>query len=299
MIKQCAIEPDVIRNWDRLRIFAGECGISKGRVIARFPEDWLDVVDAGMTKPEDQNVLKLVNETLDRLKKNPAQYFASRERASYLQSDWLENAIVEHERRRFDAIVAERNPREDQRVMRADEVHAKEPRWKTETCKTFKRDAAGFVDVAAPLLSLSRQIVLVDRYLQPGRLRTGHRDVLRAVAQQLSPEKTERFEYHFCDEPDESEKPIPWIEGDIRSRIKLLLPKGIKLALIEWPRGSFHDRFMLTERGGIKFGNSLSSYGEPDDEAMLLSDDGHDLRWEKFSMLRKPKLEIVGQRQVQ
>ena len=54
MFKEFALEPRLLHNWDRFQRFIGLFGVEQGRLIARFPKKWqqmvLDAVTCGQVE---------------------------------------------------------------------------------------------------------------------------------------------------------------------------------------------------------------------------------------------------------
>jgi len=238
---------------------------------------------------QDDNLRKRIEVKLHKLKFG--RRFVDREGFEFDESGWLENALVEHGRQNFCAIVAETNPTQNAAVIRADALDGDEPPWKAETCITIDRNPEQFAKVVAPLLHVSREVLLIDPHFQP--FKADLRSVLRAIAREISP-KT-RFVYHFCSEncPGPKEQ---WIK-DAEKWLVPLVPKDLKLELIEWPFRRFHNRFVLTDLGGMNFPHGLSDdeNSEPIDEVTLLSDESYEKRWRMFDVDRKPKHVGYGQ----
>ena len=77
----------------------------------------------------------------------------------------------------------------------------------------------------------------------------------------------------------ESRPPDNILLKDAPGQTKGVIPAGFVLQLYEWaeiPGGEdFHDRFFLTEAGGMMIGAGLSAAGSNETAVFTLLDDGH------------------------
>ena len=85
---------------------------------------------------------------------------------------------------------------------------------------------------------------------------------------------------------------IRHLESQCNRYLRNVIPKNIRLEIAVWPWNELHDRFLLTEIGGIDFGIGLDEdTGTNENTAILkrLSDDVHAQKWSKFKQ-RPPNL---------
>jgi hypothetical protein len=287
MIREYAIEPDVLCDWQRLRYFVDQCGVSKGRVIVRFPSNWESLVKERLTRGViNQNELKRVLAKLQQW--HFATRFVDHKNARFDQgSFWIDNAIAEHRTQPFAAIVSGTSGNECPFLLHVDEVEGMHPLWKAETCVTIRRTAKAFADVVTPLTRISEDIIFADPYFSSSA--RWFVAPLASMLSKLARERTRRIEYHFCCQ-ELSSITREWTAANVN--LPRIIPEGLNLTLVAWPRGGFHNRFVLTNVGGIQFGHSLSEAGprhEQEDEANLLCDESYAARLQFFeSAARSP-----------
>ena len=60
MLHEFAIEPTVIRSWDRLQFYMSNFGVEHGRLIARYPKKWERLVNEGLSHCKDVEKKRIV-----------------------------------------------------------------------------------------------------------------------------------------------------------------------------------------------------------------------------------------------
>jgi hypothetical protein len=202
------------------------------------------------------------------------------------QKEWLPNAEEEHSRKPFLAILARTNPRSQLFVLESNAVEENHPLWKTEASQPVPRTPQQICTCVGPLLRMSRQILFVDPYFRPSqysyRMLFSELFKLFLHDRSFSPASVGIFvsnkincteQYFF----EECQKYMP-----------ALIPVGMQVTIGLWRQRvdseEIHNRYILTDRGGVKFGNSLreGDTGTTDD-INLLSDEQHKLRLNQYA----------------
>src|SRR5205807_3735380 len=106
---------------------------------------------------------KKIVEGLIRLK--PALY--PRHHEWNKEKGWLENAIAEHMKRSFCAIIAQENPNSVATVICEADLDEAEPRWQAERQRHIERTATDMAACAELLLRNAQAILFVDPYFSP------------------------------------------------------------------------------------------------------------------------------------
>jgi hypothetical protein len=185
----------------------------------------------------------------------------------------IENAVAEHARFPFHAIIAKTNPQNAGQVLTVEEIDAAHNLFAVERDTKVDRVADALAGIAAPLLVHSKTILFVDGYYDPSdrRYQRALRAYLQMVAKSGSAEKT--CEIHFV---DHQRKPDPGaIEREAENWFRGIIPNGMTVTLYRWKRRDggeeFHARYILTERGGIRFDEGLAEgrTGERSDVALM------------------------------
>lgn len=302
MINEIALEPDVLAKPENIRYFLEQFDVHKGRLIADFPQRWVS------------EVYRMWSRTLKDVERRRFEnLLATIERKVIVRNvkrkcegiDWLENAeAVQNTRDPFHAIVARENPRNREHVLVADMIEEDTPLWKTNRQNVIPRNARAISDIAAPLIHISKEILLVEPYFDPcnGTFKSSLRTVLYHLAHRRN--RAARVELH-CTIHKTSGNNF-W--DDCHENLPDLVPEGVRLDVFRWSKKQggerFHRRYVLTERGGIAYEGGLDrgKEGETTD-VYLLESAIHEKRWteyqvdsEAFEMDKEGPIEIHGLR---
>lgn len=283
MIHEFALEPEAVSNWRDFRYFIERFGAEHGRLIAQFPKKWKRYVieactETGLNRTRIVERLKTVDSKLVRSGRpyDPEQ-------------PWLDNALAQHDEDPFAGIIARANPTGHADVMEADAVDATEPRWTVPRERTVARQASDLAETIAPLIRVSKRILLVDPYFTPTVQRYKHS--LRAILQQgLNGHLgVEQLEVHSRSVGNTT---AAW-RNDCELSLCALLPPGIELALVRWedtPGGEvMHARYVLTEIGGLRIDHGLDegAPGQTTDVALLATEFAQE-RWTEYEQATSP-----------
>ena len=165
MFYEYAVEPRAIgANWATFRYIIEKFGFDKGRLISEFPRRWLrEVYDATIGLPDLQR--KRVEEALNQARKN--KIIRCGRPYNVNAGDWLNNALTEHGRLPFRAIIASENPNSDRAVIRAEELDERQPLMNVAHDCAVPRDAASLLAAMKELLRFSSRILFVDPFYDP------------------------------------------------------------------------------------------------------------------------------------
>lgn len=267
MLKEFALQPDVISSWATCRYLMDKFGYGRGRVISRYPSTWMQMAYDSLTglPPVEK---KRVEVGLTRLK--AALY--PRHNVWDPKLEWVDNAILEHQRRPFRAIIVNNDcPQSSEIIHEADLDEETEPRWKAEVQRHIVRTAANMAACAETLLRNAKQILLVDPHFNPQaqRFLRPFEAFLRAAASREPTNPIKCIEIHTG---DTSAGNKAFFDHACQNYLPRYIPSGLKVRLVRWDQSHLHNRYILTERGGLKFSTGLD-----DHNSSVLSDDMVDL----------------------
>ena len=202
------------------------------------------------------------------------------------QKEWLPNAEEEHGRKPFHAILARANPRSRLFVLEGPLVEESHSLWKVEVSQPVVRTPQEVGACVGPLLRISRQIVFVDPYFRAGHY--NYRDLFATLLELAVRDRRSEppsLEIFASTKTDLSEE---YFFAECKKYLPDLIPAGFQVRIGFWSQRDvgeeIHNRYILTDRGGVKFGNSLreGDTGTTDD-INLLSDDQHQLRFRQYA----------------
>lgn len=151
MLDEYAVEPEAIgASWSDFRYLIEKFGFDQGRLISRFPAQWLNMVlEVAKGLPDVER--KRVTVGLERAKRCVID---TRRPYNPGLAGWLENAVTEHARVPFHAIIAKANPQNSGHVLTVGEIDDRpDP---AATCHATSSDSRG-VDGRRPCACRSLQ----------------------------------------------------------------------------------------------------------------------------------------------
>jgi hypothetical protein len=297
MIFEFAVDPEVVATWhDRstYRFYDGKFGPGAKRTLCRYPgTKWrrlvLDAfhrVAVGLGKPAQQAAKKRLEALLLHL-----QSGSSKRNQNWSGSKtWIECALAEHRRRPFHGLVvssAADNPCPP--VYQADRLEEGDSGWNPIPV-AVPRSLDGLVDAVTPVLTHGRSIALVDPYFDPAKTQWAVpflRMLVKAQAQRTSDESLV-FEVHTSvdrsfgrERRQEAREEIDEAEALAAAIVKLaagtLGPRATLVVRVWSDKNSYrgdeeiHNRYLLTECGGVMFGKGFDTAHRGKDTPTLLS----------------------------
>lgn len=285
MFYEFAVDPAVISSWERARFFLDAFGPWTGRFLTEYPhKKWKKMVYEGLRCPD---VERARIET--RLRQLDARVFARRPGAPYdVTSSWIANAHNEHARDPFRAIIALEATGHDY-VLDGAHLDGREQRWRVEAGAMVARNAEEFARRLQLLLKLSSRIVIVDPYFRTDRSETFA--PVAAICRMTGPRSV--VEVHRSERNDVTHTHC------IASarRFEQALPSGRSVRMHTWLErdggARFHNRYLLTEIGGVKFGDGIEE-GDPghEDHLSILDETSRAGLWAQY--VDTPAFEAAG-----
>jgi hypothetical protein len=280
MLREYAIQPEVLTTFENVRYFLDATGVHQGRMISRFPKNWTAMVYAacgGCRAIEKARIeVRLRTDLRDKLISTQRFYDGS-------GPSWVANALREHSGvNPFAGVIlheTDSSPR-SRSVISAEEINERCECWRTSHDAVVPRTAADLCCAARPLLNISQEIVLVDQYFSGGAAHGKPFTALLAEAAQG--ETLKRLEYHLSNRFswDHFKDVVTGMTHFIRA------PRGLPLRFVRWnqiPAGDgMHPRYVLTERGGLKYDWGLAEDTGTTTDVHLLDSGVYARRWNEY-----------------
>lgn len=263
MLQEYAVEPCLLNNWSDFRFFVGQFGVEHGRLISRFPKRWKKLVYESLGQCAAVEKAR-IEEGLRRIDRR--MLVRTHDWNPILT--WLPNAEQEHGKRPFWAILAASNPRNHPAILLAVDVDdtidysslaATDSRllWKAQRSKIIHRDAASMAQAVDLLLQQCDKVLFVDRHFGPENLR--HRlpleSFLLTIAKRNATASTVTIEVHTGDKSTAA-----FFQAECARQLPAIIPAGMTVRLIRWASDDLHNRFVLTDCGGVAFLEGLDQY---------------------------------------
>ena len=292
MIHEYALEPELVATWTDpsiCRSFKENFGLGQGRVVSQYPEHWKHLVRDASRGNNDLAQNDLAQKRLVELLVHLSEQMVRRSDAQWdgKSKSWLENAECEHKRRPFHAILARTNPKSLAHVLTECEI-GDSALWKVEHGRPVKRNAVEMAEVVAPMLECSSDVIFVDPYFRPGRQRWRRpfKAFLERMVRQRPGEMPTRIEVHTSDKVKDTEVK-KFFRGECDAKLHKCVPEEMKVLvrrLRQKPGGErLHNRYILTDLGGVIFGTGLDEGDEgATDDITLMDRDQYELRWSQY-----------------
>ena len=290
MIHEYALEPELVASWHKpidYGYFIEQFGFNRsgdatGRVVAQYPKNWARRVWAALSVESGTSTMsrKRIEELLIKLQET----FIRRPPHSAWDAGktWLENAENEDIDRPFHAILASTNPRHHPKVMLGGAVSSAvssvppvtlPPLWRHPTMITVRRLAMAMANHLEPMLRCATTIFFIDPYFRASesRYRNPLREFLRIICDGSRPVT---LEYHAS----ASYTAAPtwgFFQHECERWLPRVIPHGFTLTVRRWKNrwrpGSerLHNRYILTDIGGVTFNHGLDEGDGTDDISRL------------------------------
>ena len=279
MIKEFALDPKVICRFQQARYFLDQFGVPYGRMISRFPSAWTKQVYQSIKRLPDIEKLKIV-ELL-----NQAQRKMVRSGRPYDPTlGWLQNAEKQHLAKPFQAIISTENPNSSLQVLLAEEVTQNTQLWRVPTKAEVPRNARSVTAAIQPLISAANKILLVDPHFDPSqqRFRAVLEHLARCAVNNSSCSPT--IEYHVRSD-FRGAPTFEHFKSQSLEKLPRLLPQNLEVRFVRWAERlhglQFHERYILTEFGGVKVDPGLDE--GPEGHTFLLELDEYESIWARYS----------------
>jgi hypothetical protein len=286
MIHEFALEPALVATWaDRIRgrYFIEQFGIGQPRVVSRFPKHWKRLVWDAFSSDND-----LDRARLEAIVRRLTEVMIERKGFRWNNdSPWLANALVEHARFNFHAILTLANPDGLDFVLEADAIDHQATRWAVTRGAAVKRSAKQMALALAPMLRGAHFIVFIDPYFQPqeARFRNPFREFLLAsiVGRAGVPLKS----VHLLCAADGMEMSADYFRAVCERQLPRTVPHGLTISvarLRERDRSEkLHNRYVITDLGAVAFQIGLDEGDEGEsDDVQLLERALYELRYQQY-----------------
>jgi len=276
MFKEIAVEPAAVAASDlQFRYIVEKFGIAEGRLIAAFPSKWKKFVyEAAQAKLRGTAELTKIELRLRSLT-NDFFYFQGRP-GDGCAENWLAAAEAEHERVPFDAIIVSEGDARGA-VVPAHELDARHPCLEPNRQWHIERTAEAMTQCCAPLLRAATHVKLIDPHLDANNGR--HRRPLVAFLKCVKPGAKVDV---FCGDRNGLEH----LRRGIERALEAARPDGVEVRLYMRPQATLHNRYVLTQGGGLFFSTGLDDHDDGEnrtDEVGVLEAAIWSVQWERYS----------------
>lgn len=277
MIKEFAVEPKaIVSSYRDFSYVIEKFGVCEGRVISRFPKIWKRLVyEAAQARHRGTVEGKRIEERLSRLS-DEVLIAMSRHAGN---GEWIEVAIAEHQRQPFDYLLTN-TPQGFDEAVPVENLDGEHPCLKITREISIPRQPEAMASACAFLLKTAKVIKLIDPHLDFSKSR--FREPFKAFMKHVR-SGTQIEIYRGIDDGGPSRE---FLRQNAEQFLPNALPAGVTTRIRLLPAGPIHNRFLLTDLGGIKFGVGLDVAGHntaPEDELSLMVPDVWQARWSQYA----------------
>lgn len=277
MLSEYAVDPAAIgADWRTFKDLIDRFGADKGRLISRLPAKWEKKViqaakDAGVPEIRMASIVERLS--------NSKHKVVDFNRAYDHEADWIKNALREHGTRPFKAIICEAGLAACAVTIQPDDCSDGHPLFPAATSRDVTRTADEIADALHLLTAVSKKVDIVDPFFDLRPTEGNYLAPLTSLLARLGsgPWPPKAIRIHFRDHG--SRPPPELLARDGSAKVKGLLPLGYSIELYAWSERQggedFHDRFVLTDLGGIMIGAGLSADSPTESAAFTLLNFDH------------------------
>jgi hypothetical protein len=277
MFKEIAIDPAAAITSSRDFNYIIEMfGIHEGRLIAAFPSKWKRLVYQA-AEEKHKGTLELLKIQVRLSQITNSSFIRKNRPGEGCENNWLQAAVNEHERLPFDWIISTKNITYPP-VIDAEELDGSHPLKAPNRQWNILRRAKEMGQCCAPILNCSKHIKLIDPHFDAGALR--FKNPFLEILKYVEPGAI--VDIFRGDERVEANTAIRRLDEALQN----VILNGIKVRLFLSNQASMHNRFILSEIGGIAFHSGLDedwSTDRPEDIVHVLQENIRLNEWLKYS----------------
>jgi hypothetical protein len=271
MIKVFALQPEAITDISLIQRLE-QFGFDQGRILGKVPKSWMKFVTQAIQDTDPRHRKRLVVQ-LERLLKDRAIQPLP---ADSVDASWILAATSVSEEYLHGIIVNERNDASDARVLGLGDHIGDSKIWKVATNTLSSRDVKSMASQVAVLMRYACDVKFVDPYF------TGEKRHLDFVSHCVSHRNTSplkakiNIEFHFLwrrRQPGDDYATLrlkskfcfnATVQSTQRSLSGSLRPND-RITWCQWTEKEdqdhqrFHERYVLTDLGGVEFGGGLDT----------------------------------------
>lgn len=278
MIHEFAVDPEALASWQNFRFLVDQFGVHHGRLISRFPGKWKRMVFQACEECapiEKERIIERLRGIDDKLLAAGRDYNRA--------IDWLPNALDSNAETPFHAIISTPAKVNGTPHLDVETLSGGDEKWSVPRGTQIPRTAAALAAAADTLLQCSSEIILVDQHYSCGSRHGQPLTEFLKSAQLGKP--LSRLEYHLSAEKTGAPA---WFRQKLEEQRRFfnLLPET-QLVFVRWKTidggDNMHARFILTERGGLRYDYGLDEGDEGEStDVDCLDQEVYQHRWSQY-----------------
>ena len=255
MIYEYAVDPDLLSNEHNCRTIFDNFKQVNGKLISDSPKQWIRRAYHAINQGNYQPVMKTtIKRNLDKLSKE--SLIENRKAEMWIPGlvSWLHYINSQNVKYPYAAVICDEKVSEPIISYKLSSLFVDAPDcWNSLTQKPVKRIAKNMIDAIEPLLSISKEVMLIDPHIYPHESK--YRNVIREILFRAN-------RYNFGRGINKitihtSDRRMRDMQSSLERGLFSFLPNGFEIIVRMWPENMMHDRYIITDIAGIKFGIGL------------------------------------------
>jgi hypothetical protein len=285
MIKEIAVDPDLMAEWEWFLKIYLDTGLDHGLLIATFPRKWKrkvtkrawELVSEGVNQDikVQSLILRMNDPSFD------ARLLECRREYGIVEGTWLERALAQEDP--FDAILARRS-HPSMAYIRAEDEYFEDERFKVARQIRVARNAEALVRPCRRLISGAASLKVIEPYFDPtwGLKWRPFQRLLEEIA--IGPCAVTEVELHTVRSANFSKA----TRDNYERILSKIIPPNLTVLVLFWaqkPDGeNLHPRFVLTDQGGLKYDYGFDESENPGETTIvdLISPQLHSQIWAEY-----------------
>lgn len=250
MSKEYGIDPEAINTFEKFERIVSHFGPEYFRFIRRYPKKWPSLVKKAIDGESERAKAKII----ERLRQIEKTLISCSNVPAYNGTNtWIDNALVFHNQYQFDGIITTSNPGNCNFICIADDFDKDGELFNNTSLKRVERKPVLMAQAAKQLLLNAREIHFVDRNFQSltPTYRKPFLQFVKLIESRDGSIPLNKIIYHTGNDV---------ITGfqNLIAILKRELSKNFTFELARWPHMGMHNRFILTDIGGMTWGEGLN-----------------------------------------
>lgn len=287
MIYEYAVEPELVSTWTDphdCRFCRDSFGMDKGRLISRYSKRWkkrvwdafsdsrtggtnLSEKELAVWQSRESRLTALLQQMDESMIKRSGVLWDS-------TMSWIDNICREDNRIPFHAILAKNSLESLTNIITYhDLLERSHSLWDIETSKRIPRKTSDMAKAVCLMLCRGQKIHFIDPHFVPGKKRylTSFQAFFREIIRYRSQPYNIHIEVHLS----AGNLGNNFFIDECKQKIPGIVPEGLIVTFRRWRQRQggekLHDRFILTDIGGVKFSVGLDEgkKGETTDVSLM------------------------------
>jgi hypothetical protein len=286
MLRDFAIDPDALASWGNCRAVLDRFVMGSGAMISEYPKRWRRMVYESAARQCRDMELKRITErlnALDRCLLIPGH-------REYPDNDqhWIDKALDAHQRQPFGGVICaeDAHARPESNVISVSDVQATHPLFAGLGQAHVARNPTDMAQAVRLLLADAIHVKFIDTHYRPGA-QAGFDEPIRQILGQVRQDGERKLQVELHTESSDRRPPDDQLQNGFAKIVRGTIPNA-EVTVIFYDQGCLHNRFLLTDKGGVMWGTGLDEQGSSDrktetDDLFLLNDELYRLHWSKWN----------------